>query len=405
MNKTNKYLILCIMALNFSFACQNRPKETAELKEGKWSAEFRTETSHRIPFLFEVTDNQVTLINGTERVLLDSVIYRGDSIFIPIKAYDTELRGILAGDSLAGSFHRLFSERDKGVPFTAVYGDHPRFTIEGTSPDLLDGRWEVQFITDTVTNNYVGVFKQEGSQLAGSILTNSGDFRFLEGVIDRNGFRLSAFAGLSPYLIQGKFTDKDHFEGEYVTTHGVQAIKGTRNNQAALANPYSLTQLKKGYKTLGFKLKDLKGNEVSLSDPKYKGKVVVVSILGSWCPNCLDETTFLAPWYKENKDRGVELIGLAFERKDDPDYIRKVLTNLIRKYDITYDILVGGKIADTGKVLPEIDKLKSFPTTFFIDKKGEVKKIHTGFNGPATGLFYDEFKADFNKTVDELLKQ
>nr|MBP6140155.1 TlpA family protein disulfide reductase [Bacteroides sp.] len=110
-------------------------------------------------------------------------------------------------------------------------------------------------------------------------------------------------------------------------------------------------------------------------------------------------------WYKANKERGVEVVGLAFERKTEPAYVQKVLSNLINKHQTTYDILVAGKIGDDKKVLPEIDGLKSYPTTIFIDKKGNVRKIHTGFNGPATGLFYDEFKSEFNKLVDELLAE
>jgi thiol-disulfide isomerase/thioredoxin len=397
----NKYLIFCAMGLLFS-ACQSQRDNV--LKEGRWHARFQFEGGD-VPFLFEVKESRVTLINGEERVLLDSVSYEGDSVVIPIKAYDTELRGRFTGDSLSGVFRRLFADQDEGIPFTALLSDAPRFSATGVSADSLAGRWDIHFAaSDGETSDYVGIFNQQGNSLTGSILTNSGDFRFMEGVADEHGFRLSSFAGLSLYLIEGKFIDKDHFEGRYVNARGVQTISGTRNDKAAMSDPYSLTQLKKGFTGLGFKLKDLAGVERSLSDAKYRGKAVVVSILGSWCPNCLDETALLSPWYKANKDRGVEIIALAFERKDDPAYIRNVLSNLISKYDITYDLLIGGKIADASQVLPEIDAIKSFPTTLFINKRGEVTKIHTGFNGPATGLFYEEFKADFNRTINELLK-
>ncbi|QIK53891.1 TlpA family protein disulfide reductase [Dysgonomonas sp. HDW5B] len=406
-----KYLILGLSATLALASCKNDKQESPKLKDGKWHAEFNAKDGS-IPFSFEVEKGSsdssavVTLINGAERVPLEGVTYKGDSIFIPIKAYDTELKGVIKGDSISGIFRRLFSEEDKGLEFKAVYGATPRFVTEGTSADSLDGKWDIQFITDSETKNNVGIFSQKDGILTGSILTNSGDFRYLEGVSDKNGFRLSAFAGLSPYLIQGKFTEKDNFEGEFITARGSQKIKGTRNPNARLADPYGLTQLKKGYNSIDLKLRDLKGNEVSLTDPKFKDKVVIISILGSWCPNCLDEAEFLAPWYKENKDRGVEIVGLAFERKDDPEYIQKVLSNLVKKYDITYDILVGGKISDSEKVLSALDGgLKSYPTTIFIDKKGVVRKIHTGFNGPATGLFYDEFKTDFNKLVNELLAE
>lgn len=405
-----KYLLLALSAVFVFTACnQEKPKEN-KLKDGKWYAEFNTQ-DNKIPFIFEVsnaaidTATIVTLINGEERVALDRISYKGDTIIIPIKAYDTELKGILSGDTLTGTFRRLFSDNDPGVEFVATYGVKPRFEVKGTTSISLAGKWDIQFISDDKTSNNVGIFNFENGIVTGSILTNSGDLRFLEGVTDKDGFRLSAFAGLSPYLVCGTFIDSDHFNGEFVTSRGIQKLTGTRNDNASLADPYSQTQLNKEYTGLGFKLPDLNSKEVSLSDPQFRGKVVVVSILGSWCPNCLDEMEYLSPWYTENKDRGVEVIGISFERKDDPEYVNKVLSNLVKKHNTSYPILFGGKLGSESKVLPEIDKLSSYPTTIFIDKDGNVRKIHTGFNGPATGLFYDEFKKDFNKQIDDLLAE
>lgn len=405
-----KYLLLALSAVVFLTACnKDKPKDT-KLKEGKWYAEFSTQDNN-IPFVFEVsnanvdTATVVTLMNGDERVPLEGVTYKGDTVIIPIKAYDTELRGTLSGDTLRGIFKRLFSDNDPGVEFVATYGAKPRFDVKGTTAISLAGKWDIQFISDDKVSNNVGIFNFENGIVTGSILTNSGDLRFLEGVTDKDGFRISAFAGLSPYLIRGTFTDNDHFEGEFITSRGIQKLSGTRNDNASLADPYSQTQLNKEFTSLGFKLPDLNGKEVSLSDPQFKGKVVVVSILGSWCPNCLDEMEYLSPWYTENKDRGVEVVGISFERKDDPEYVNKVLGNLVKKYNTSYPILFGGKLGSEAKVLPEISKLSSYPTTIFIDKDGNIRKIHTGFNGPATGLFYEEFKKDFNKQIDDLLAE
>jgi hypothetical protein len=47
----------------------------------------------------------------------------------------------------------------------------------------------------------------------------------------------------------------------------------------------------------------------------------------------------------------------------------------------------------------------SYPTTVFVDKKGKVRKIHTGFNGPATGEKFTEFKTEFKAFVGELLAE
>lgn len=126
--------------------------------------------------------------------------------------------------------------------------------------------------------------------------------------------------------------------------------------------------------------------------------------MGSWCPNCLDENAFLAEWYKANHDRGVEIIGLAFERKNDFELARKSLTNLKTRLDIQYEILFAGQSGteSASKALPQLNGITSFPTTIFIDKKGNVRKVHSGFNGPATGKFYEEFKAEFNTLIDQL---
>lgn len=405
-----KYLLLSISASIFTFftACNDKAKKEERLKDGKWHAEFKVKDGI-IPFVFDVKNGSsdslviVTLMNGEERVVLEKITYKGDSVYIPIEAYDTQLSGVINGDTLRGVFKRLFNENDEGIPFNAVYGNLPRFDYDGFSSNSLAGKWDIQFISGNDVKSNVGIFSQKEDMLTGSILTTTGDLRYLEGGIDKDGFRLSAFAGLSPYLVQGRFIDENNIEGEFITSRGTQKIVGSRNERATLADPYSMTQLNKGYKSLGFKLKNMEGKEVSLADPRYKEKVVIISILGSWCPNCLDEMAFLAPWYKENWRRGVEVIGLAFERKDDPEYVNRVLSNLVKKYDTRYEILFAGKLGDEAKVLPELDGIKSYPTTIFIDKKGRVRKIHTGFNGPATGLFYEEFKVDFNNLVDNLL--
>lgn len=208
-------------------------------------------------------------------------------------------------------------------------------------------------------------------------------------------------------MIEFTFSDDDHFTGTFYTTRGTTQLSGTRSDEAALADPYSIAQLKAGYETLSFNLPDINGNTVSLQDDRYRDKVVIVSILGSWCPNCLDEMSFLAPWYDENKKRGVEVIGISFERKDDFEYAQKALKQLKNRFNTGYPLLFGGEVGkeSVAGVLPELDNFSSYPTTIFIDKQGKVRKIHSGFNGQATGLFYQEFIKDFNALVDTLLNE
>lgn len=403
-------LFLLVLLLAGLSSCEKKN----ELREGIWRGELTVSGDRKAPFLFEVekqgTDSAtITLHNGEERVELPGVTLHGDTMVIPIIAYDAQIRGLLTDNRIEGTFIKNYIDGDPGVPFTAVYGVEERFeAVAEPTSYRIDGKWDVLFLSeegDTTRN--VGIFKTDSGIVTGSILTSSGDLRFLEGAYTGQGLQLSAFSGLSPYFIDLTFTDETRFEGIFYTSRGTTRLEGSKNDAAALVDAYSLAGLKPGYETLSFSLPDLEGNTISLSDERYKGKVVIVSILGSWCPNCLDEMAYLAPWYEANKQRGVEVLGISFERKDDPEYARKAISQLKERYDTGYPILFGGAVGkeNVAGALPELDNFSSYPTTIFIDKQGKVRKIHTGFNGPATGLFYDEFIEEFNALIDSLLAE
>ena len=400
----NILLSLLLLPLLFS-ACSTN---TGKLADGKWRGTFTTPDNVEIPFIFEISNGAsdsptATLINGEERIALPNVTYRNDSVFIPITAYDAVLEAKITGDEISGDQLKYYS--DSRTPFTAKRSDAPRFADNGEKAEgSLDGKWQIT--TDRAAQQ-IGLFTQKDSYLTGSILTVSGDYRFLEGAVQGKKFYLSTFGGLSPYLIRGEFTDVDSFTAEFITPAGATKFEGVRNDNATLPDGYSLTSLNEGQSKLSFSLPNLDGKTVSINDPQYQGKVVVISILGSWCPNCLDEAAFLSPWYNENKNRGVEVIGLAFERKDEFEYAQKQLSLFKNQYSVEYEILFAGKVGKEAaeKVLPELEKIPSYPTTIFLDKKGNVRKIHAGFNGPATGKYYEEFKVEFNKTIDELLSE
>lgn len=397
----------------------------SHLQEGIWRGELAL-IEKQAPFLFEFKMNgndsaTIILMNGKEKAELPGIRIKGDSIHIPIVAYDTYIKAFISHQGMEGRFYKNYAENDSGVPFKATFGNTNRFEpVEKPTTVRIDGKWNVLFINeegDTTRN--VGIFQTENDtnasssegkslvRVTGSVLTSYGDLRFLEGSYTENGVQLSAFAGLSPYLLEFNFEENDSFTGTFYTTRGKTRLVGTRNDQAGLADPYSLTKLQPGKDQLSFRLPNLNGETVSANDERYRDKVVVVSILGSWCPNCLDEMEFLSPWYTANRNRGVEVIGLAFERKDDFTYAQTALQRLRDRYQVEYEILFGGKVGQeaTSKALPELEKVNGYPTTIFIDRRGKIRKIHTGFNGPATGLFHEEFKRDFNQLIDELLAE
>lgn len=165
--------------------------------------------------------------------------------------------------------------------------------------------------------------------------------------------------------------------------------------------------LKEGYDKMAFSFPDLNGNLVSLDDEKYQNKVIILQIFGTWCPNCMDETKFYTNWYNENKHRNVAIIGLAYEAKDDFNYAKLRVENMKNRFNVGYDFLIAGTYnkEEASKTLPMLNHVMSFPTSIFIDKKRNVRKIHTGFSGPATGDYYLKFIDEFNYFMDALLNE
>jgi Peroxiredoxin len=399
------FFLLTILVLTTS--C----KDSNKLQNGLWRGELIV-SEKLAPFLFEVKDAgtesvSVTIMNGEERVKLSGVYYVEDTVIIPIDSYDTHLRAKITGDKMEGLFIRNYIDDDTGIAFKAEKKNTRFDPVKDPINISLDGRWDVYYYNNNDSTRNVGIFESNNGIITGSILTNTGDLRFLEGVYTKAGAQLSTFGGLSPTLIQLNFHDENTFEGLFYGANRSFRIVGKRNDKAALTSGYYTTIMKYGMHSLSFSLPNMDGEIISINDDRYKDKVVIVSALGTWCPNCLDEHAFLAEWYKENKHRGVEVIGLAFERKDDFEYAQTTINRFKQQHGIDYEILYAGRVgtANVMKVLPELDGFFSYPTTIIIDKQGKVKKIHSGFSGPATGIFYEEFKKEFNEIVDGLLVQ
>ena len=371
-------------------------------KQGVWRGTFSLFEGKESPFNFELKGKDAYLLNASERFELKGVTQKGDSLFIPVEIFDAVLAAkIESPTTLSG----VFKKGTTRIPFKASQGSRYRFFEKvASSKASLAGKWEVYM--GTATTPVIGVFEQKGQKITGTFLSKTGDYRYYEGDIKGDEFYLSAFSGSSPALIIGKI-EGNTITGQSIGATSARPLKGTKNDQIELPDAYSLTKVKDG-KQFDFTFPDaFTGQNTSLSDAKYKGKVVIVTILGSWCPNCIDEASYMAPWYKANKNRGVEIIGLSFERKNDPAFAKTRLEALKKRFDIQYDILFAG-LADTqyaSSVLPALSEIISFPTTIIVDKSGKVAKIHTGYSGPATGKYYDDFVKEFNHEIDELLKQ
>lgn len=396
---------------NHNTAKSEKEKQHAFVALGSWRAVAQVKEGLEIPFNFEINEKsgqqKLYFRNAEESFEGGLVKQTADSLFVKLDQFDNELAFAITGDQLTGTLRK---QGQAGKPL-AIVAERKNYRFETSGkPATADysGSYDVVFKSPNgKEEKTVGLFKQTGNKLTGTFLRVTGDSRFLEGVVEGNQFQLSSFIGSSPAYYKGTFQSDGTLSGEILGARGSQPFTGVKNANAALPDAYKLTYLKPGYKTLDFSFPDVNGKKISLKDDKYKNKVVVLTITGSWCPNCVDEATFIAPWYKANQKRGVEVIALHYERSTEPEYAKKVMSRFRERFGIEYDQVIAGT-ADKQVVsesLPALDSFLSFPTTIIIDKQGNVAQIHTGFNGPATGKFYDEFKKEFNDEINGLLKK
>ncbi len=394
-------------------ACGKKTETTDMLKTGMWRATIEIQ-GQQLPFNFELTkDNDggydIYIRNADERLLLDEVNVTGDSVNIGLHIFDANIKAAIKGDTLQGEFIKNY-EKDFNIPFTAVYGQTFRFEKVKDQKDVPDfsGKYAVTFTHEFDTTKAVGIFKQQGDSVTGTFLTPTGDYRYLQGNVVNGLMQLSTFDGNHAYIFRATKKEDGSLTGEFISgKNHMEFWEGIKDENASLPDPESLTYLKPGYERIEFKFPDVNGNPVTLNDEKYKNKVVILQMFGTWCPNCMDETMFLSPWYNENKKRGVEIIGLAYERKPNFDYASGRVKKMIDKLKVNYDFVIAGTNDKTqaAETLPMLNKVVAFPTTIFIGKDGKVKKIHTGFSGPGTGFYYEQGIQKFNETVNELLSE
>ena len=409
MNKLTAGTLVLLLHICLLNSC-SEPLPEIGLKPGIWRGELVAQ-ENTIPFNFEVdkTDGSysIKLINGNEKLDIDAVDILGDSLFFNMHIFDISIKAKIYKDSLVGSYIKNYAD-NYILPFRAVHGKKGRFD-QMNSSDKFDGTWETVFTDNSgKETDAVGIFKKEDSLLIGTFLTKTGDYRFLDGYTVKDTMYLFTFDGNHIFRFKAFVENDSLLKGEYWSGKtGYKTFVSQKNDTVELPDPNSLTYLKEGYDSIDFSFPDLDGNLTSLKNDKYKDKIVILQILGTWCPNCMDETRFLSEWYKKNSSRGVEIIGLAYEVKPDFDYAKNRVLTMKQKMDVPYDFLIAGTSTteSASASLPMLNKVISFPTSIIIDKKGKVRRIHTGFNGPATGIFYERFVEDFNEFMNELINE
>lgn len=383
-----------------------------KLKTGLWLGELSLNKKTQLPFEFSVikekTGYSITIYNAEERILLDQLQEINDSIDVSFPSFHSTLRFVTTNrETLVGFWINHNKKGNYRIPFTAKNRHTDRFEkLVQLDPVLnVSGNWKVTFNYKEDSRYHAkGIFSQnKAGKVSGTFLTETGDYRFLEGQVGKNHFSLSCFDGSHAFLFESTSTNDTLFGTFYSGKHWSGEWMAVRDDKFELRDADSLTYLTKG--DFSFQLKDLAGNDFSFPNDNYKDKVTIIQIMGTWCPNCMDETSFYKELYSKYHDQGLEVISIGYEAADDWDEQVSKITRLKDKYDLDFTFLVGGK-ANKGLASQHFSMLNeiiSFPTSIYIDKEGNVVRIHTGFNGPGTGEKYTNYVQKTTALVESLL--
>jgi len=397
MRRVPLYLLLLGLA-----ACVQEPEAT------DWRLSIRLPAAELPVGLHLAADgSQAWLVNGREKVPIPDIRHAGDTWTLHFPTFDNTLVLERRRDALHGTLTLTKLGYEQVMEVQGAPDPGYRFT-PGEPPGAdVTGRWQVDFTDDDGGHTpAVGEFDQQGAQVTGTFLTPTGDYRYLAGEMRGKVLHLSTFDGAHAFVFTATMQPDGGLAGDYWSgTRWHESWVAQRNFDASLPDAYSLTYLKKGYQGLDFTFPDLDGNPVSLKDAKYRGKVVLVNLSGTWCPNCADEVDFLSRYYRENHQRGLEIITLLYEHYSEFDLAARQGRALVKEHGIAFDVLVAGLSdkAQASETLPMLNRVVAFPTLIFVDRQGQVRRIHTGFTGPGTGEHFEQFKREFRAEMDSLL--
>jgi thiol-disulfide isomerase/thioredoxin len=249
------------------------------------------------------------------------------------------------------------------------------------------------------------IVKQSGADVNAAILRVDGDTGTLSGSFKDGKFVVSHFSGMRPALLEitpdgGGL--KLSLDGKPYSA--IRPAEARAKGLPGPSDPTKHTGVKNAAEPFHFKFPDLSGRMVSESDARFRGKVVLVDVMGSWCPNCHDETPLLVDLYKKYRAQGLEIVALSFEEAEQlPDAGR--LRAFVKKYGIEYTVLLCGETGEAKEKLAQAENWDAWPTTFFLGRDGRVRSVHAGFASRASGELHEKDKADFTAQVERLLAE
>jgi thiol-disulfide isomerase/thioredoxin len=360
-----------------------------------------------VPFRMEIagagSSVKGSFFNGDQKLTSTTGSFENGSLVLSFDEYETKLEATLKDGRLEGQYTR--GTRGAPYPFQAQ-----RFTpskIEASDVPSIAGLWNVQVKSSKGEDAWQLIVRQSGAEASAAILRVDGDTGVLTGTYSNGKFVLSHFSGARPLRVEltpqrdGTLTVVQNKDNPLTAVRSdIARAKGLPEP----SDPSRFTTMKDPTEPLRFSFPDLNGRIVSNTDDRFRGKVVIVNISGSWCPNCHDEVPFLVELYRKYHAQGLEIVGLSFEEAaqlKNPTRLRAFM----KRYGIDYTMLLVGEPKELAEKVPQAVNLNSFPTSFFLGRDGRVRSVHAGFPGAASGKFHDEAKKEISTLVERLLAE
>jgi thiol-disulfide isomerase/thioredoxin len=398
---TKKVLIATVLA----FA----PAVWAESIAGLWNATVDV-NGVQVPFKIEFSGGGAAVkgwfFNGGEKEVSTGGKFENDSLVLNFDSYASVLKATVSKNALDGTY----TQRGKTLPVHAVRAS-AKAAPKGRAPDIA-GLWYLQGVQSSKHDEKAWNFvvEQHGAEVSGAILRVDGDTGTLSGSWDGAKFTLSHFSGARAAVIEVTPRADGTLAVDLKGQHHEGAITAVRPEVArakGLDVPPDYDQhaaVKDPSKPFAFSFPDLDGRLVSNTDARFQGKVLLINITGSWCPNCHDEDEFLPVLYDKYHAQGLEIVALDFEEPEQlADPVR--LKTLIARSGIKYPVLLGGETATAKDKLPQALGWDSWPTTYFVGRDGLVRKVHSGFPSPGSGPLYQKEKQEFIAEIERLLSE
>jgi thiol-disulfide isomerase/thioredoxin len=386
------------------------PAMPAQSVAGLWDATINFNGTD-IPFKFELAGSGANVkgwfFNGDDREVSNSGKLDNGSLVLNFDSYAAKLTATVKNGVLEGEYGPILK---KMCAVHATRAVAAKANTKGDAPPV-GGQWDLVGVTSSKGEKaWRLILQQSGTAISGAILRVDGDTGTLQGSYKNGQFVLSHFSGARPALLLLKPASDGTLDVSLSGLHGFSEMKAVRPAEArakGLPEPTDANQhttVKNPKEPFAFSFPDLSGKIVSNTDARFRGKVVLINITGSWCPNCHDEAPFLAALYDKYHAQGLEVVALSFEEADqlkDPTRLRA----FIKEYGIKYTVLLGGETDSAKAKLTQAVNWDAWPTTFFVGRDGLVRGAHAGFPSPGSGELYRKEKDDFTAKVEKLLAE